>query len=234
MQHQVNEAPIDAKVEQLQGSRATEATRIKRDAAALWRALAGMAISLALACLIVMLEFTGQAAHQADRMHRHAEALLSRVLRLESQVATARARIATAHRELAAGQALRALLRAPDLKRVPLTGAGRALLAFSVTSRSAVLQVDGLAPPPTMDKAFVLWWTFAQGPPVKAAEFRTAADGSALVTAALPPGLNVTAAMVTAEQAANGGAADAAQASAPTSAQTGPAGPVQLRGTLTP
>jgi len=62
---------------------------------------------------------------------------------------------------------------------------------------------------------------------VRAAEFRTAADGSALVTAALPPGLEVTAAIVTAEHGAESGAAANAGAAA-----AAPAGRVLLRGTL--
>ncbi|MGB6565178.1 MAG: hypothetical protein WBE69_21440, partial [Candidatus Binataceae bacterium] len=114
MQQEVKEAPIDAAAAQLKRAGDAEGAPHRRDSAALWRALAGMAISLALACIIVMLELTGQVAHRADRMHRHAEALRSRVARLESEIAGERARIATAHRELAAAEELRAILRAPD------------------------------------------------------------------------------------------------------------------------
>ncbi len=249
MQQQVKEAPIDAAAAaQLQRSgAAAEAVAHRRDAAALWRALAGMAISLALGCFIVMLEFTSQAAHRADRMHRHAEALLARVARLETEIAAERARIATARRELAAAETLRALLRAPDAGMLQLSPAvsppaagarsaapaerPEATLALGLREHRAVLMVAGLKPA-TNDTLFVLWWSAARGAPERAAEFRTAADGSALVTAALPAGLNVTTAMVTAERAAKGGAANAAPASAKASTQTGPAGPVLLRGTL--
>lgn len=247
MQQQVKEAPIGAAAAQLQRSGAADAVAHRRDAVALWRALAGMAISLALACLIVMLEFTSQAAHRADRMHRRAEALLSRVSRLETEIAAARARIATAHRELAAAETLRTLLRAPDAGMLQLSlpvsppAAGghkvapaerpEATLAVGPREHRAVLMVAGLKPV-TNDTLFVLWWSASHGAPVRAAEFRTVADGSALVTVALPAGLNVTTAMVTAERAAKGGAANAAQASAKASAKTGPAGPVLLRGTL--
>ena len=81
------------------------------------------------------------------------------------------------------------------------------------------------------DTLFVLWWSAEHGAPVRAAEFRTAADGSALVAAALPDGLEVTAAMVTAEHGAEVAAAANAGAAA-TGAPAAPAGPVQLRGTL--
>ena len=89
----------------------------------------------------------------------------------------------------------------------------------------------------------MLWWSAARRAPVRAAEFRTAADGSALVAAALPDGLEVTAAMVTAEHGAEsaaaanaattgGTAAGADAAASAASAPAAPAGPVLLRGTL--
>jgi len=244
MQQQVKEAPINAEAAQVQSAQAVEPTPRTRAAAARWRAVAGMAISLTLACLIVTLEFTSQAANRASRMRRHAEALLARVSRLESEVAAERVRIAAARRELAAAQTLRVLLRAPDaglLRLVPPPAAGghkaaaahrpEAMIAVSPREHSAVVMVVGLKPL-TDDTLFVLWWSLAHGAPVRAAEFRTAADGSALVTAAMPPGLEATAAMITAERAGRDGAANAARNSASGSAQTAPSGPVQLRGTL--
>ena len=257
MEQQVKEAPIDAATGQLQRPGTGEAAPRRRDAAALWRALAGMAISLALACLIVMLEFTGQAAYRADRMHRHAEALRSRVSRLETEVASERAGIATVQRELVAAEELRAILRAPDAGMLLLapparpgataarsaavapgaadaSGAGasrrpQAMLSLAPREGRAVLIVAGLKPPAN-DTLFVLWWRASHGAPVRAAEFRTAADGSALVAAAVPAGLDVTAAIVTVEHAAQGDAAKAGAAA--TGAPAAPAGPVQLRGSL--
>jgi len=225
MQQQVKEAPIDADRAQIEHPQPTgEAAprRGRRDPAALWRALSGMAISLALACLIVMLEFTGQAAHRADRMHRHADALFSRVVRLEMEIAAERARISTAHRELAAAESLRALLRAPDAGMLLLSAPHaahavasderpEATLALAPAEHRAVLMVAGLKPAAN-ETLFVLWWNAAQGAPVKAAEFRTAADGSALLTAALPPGFEVTAAMITVERAATAGASNGSAA----------------------
>lgn len=248
MQQEDKGAPIDADATQLQHSGAAETPPRKRDAVALWRALAGMAISLALACLIVMLEFTGLAAHRADRMHRRSNAMLSRVARLENQMAAAHAQIAAAHRDLAAAESLRALLRAPDAGMLllvppaasPAARGGRtqaaaaerarpeATLALGPREHRAVLLVSGLKAPAN-DTLFVLWWSAAHRAPVRAAEFHTAPDGSALLTAALPPGLEVTAAMITAERTAKGGAAGGAAAPSEPAA---PAGPVQLRGTL--
>jgi hypothetical protein len=234
MQQEAKEAPIDAAAaaELKRPEGAAGAPPHMRDAAALWRAFAGMAISLALACFIVMLEFTGQAANRADRMHRHADALRSQVARLESEVEAERARIATAHGELAAAEELRAILRAPDaglLALAPSSGLGargapgagalrlpQAALALAPREGRAVLIVAGLKSAAN-DTLFVLWWSASHRAPVRAAEFRTAADGSALVEAALPAGLEVTAAMVTAERGGQAGAAP---------------GPVLLRGML--
>jgi hypothetical protein len=258
MQQQVKEAPIDAEAGQLKRAEAGEVVPRRRDAAALWRAMAGMAISLALAFLIVMLELTGRATYRADRAHRHADALRSRISRLESEVADERARIATAHRELAAAEELRAILRAPDADMLllappsaprataarsaagapgraaadaPGAGASRrpqATLALAPREHRAVLIVVGLKSA-AEDTLFVLWWSASHGATVRAAEFRTAADGSALVTAALPAGLDVTAAIVTAEHGAeSGAAANAGAASAPAAAM----GRILLRGTL--
>jgi hypothetical protein len=244
MQQQVKEEPIGAEAVLLPSKPDGRAT------AALWRAAAGMAIALALACVIVMLEFTGQAAHRADRLNRLAGGLLSKISRLQARVAAEHARIAAAHRELAAADMVRALLRAPDagmLRLSPPAAGGHkaapahrpeAVLALSPREHRAVLMVAGLKPPAN-DTLYVLWLSASHGAPRRAAEFRTAADGSALVTAALPPALEVTAATVTAERAASGAAASGAAASgaaasgaAEGSAQTAPAGPVQLRGSL--
>jgi hypothetical protein len=239
MPQRVEEAMIEAEATQIQPSRTAETASHKRDPAALWRAVAGMALSVALACLIVMLEFTGQAAHRAARMHRRADSLLSRVYRLDAERLAERVRIAAARHELADAEALRVLLRAPDVSMLllsPPAAAGHsaapaqrpvAMLALGLGEHRAVLMVTGLKPP-AAEATFVLWWSVSQGAPIRAAEFRTAADGSALVTAALPPVPGVAAAMVTAERAASADGTKAA--GAPT--QTRPSGPVQLRGTL--
>jgi hypothetical protein len=235
----VKEATIEAEARQIQPSQTAEGASHKRDPAALWRAVAGMALSVALACFIVMLEFTGQAAQRAARMHRRADSLLTKVSRLDAEVVAERVRITAARHELAATEALRVLLHAPDVAMLllsPPAAGGHsapprqrpvAMLALGPDEHRAVLMVTGLKPP-AADTAFVLWWSASHGAPIRAAEFRTAADGSALVTAALPPIPGVTAAMVTAERAASIDRTKAAGAPV----QTGPSGPVQLRGAL--
>ncbi len=113
--------------------------RRKRDPAALWRAVAGMAIALALACAIVMLEFATRAMRRADRMHRRAAALSERVTHLESELAAERTQVAAARRNLAAAQSLRGLLRAPDATMLPLAPVSPppSLVASSRAARGA-------------------------------------------------------------------------------------------------
>ncbi len=194
-------------------------------AAALWRALAGMALSLALACVIVAIEFSTQATYRANRIQRRLGTLSLRVRRLKAEVVAGRARLAAARREVGASEALRTVLLAPDLRTirlVPSRGAGAkqaaaalntapsrapadadgpgALLAFSPKQHRAVLQAAGIGASPH-DRVFVLWWRAAHGTVLRAGEFRTAANGSALVALPLPDGFVPAAAMVTAESA---------------------------------
>jgi hypothetical protein len=202
-----------------------------REAGALWRALAGMVLSLAVACVIVAMEFSSQAAHRVNRMRRRLAALSLKVRKLEADISAERARLAAARRELGASGTLRAVLLRSDLATIrlaPASGAGAphgpgasqwarvgnaagadslgALLMFSLKEHRAVLQVAGLRP--STDQVFVLWWSATHGAPLRAAEFRTAPNGSALVVVPLPNGFMPVAATVTAER-------DGARAAAP-------------------
>jgi len=244
--------------------------RRRRDPAALWRAIAGMAIALALASAIVMLEFASRAMRHADRMHRRAAALSERVTHLESELAAERTQVAAARRNLAAAQSLLRLLRAPDATMVALApvspppsliassrmargGAGNladggaragaprlpaAMLVLAPREGRAVLMVAGLVPPGE-DASFALWWSAARagthGAPTRAASFRTAADGSAIVTAALSAdalSAEMAAATVTLERGDAQGARPVASSATQGDAVRAAAGPVLLRGTF--
>ena len=254
----------------------------KRDPAALWRAIAGMAIALALACAIVMLEFAGRAMRHADRMHRRAAALSARVTRLEGEIAAERAQLSAAHRRVAAEQSLLQLLHAPDATVValaplsppplmPSSGASSSTASSSTPSSApsriadaarggdarfadgaprtaalrlpaatlviapregrAVLIVAGLAPPGG-EASFALWWSAARIgarglPPTLAASFRTAADGSAVVAAALSP--DAAAAIVTLERNDAHGARVGAKSGMRADGAHAPSGPILLR-----
>lgn len=215
--------PSDAAGEASAGADANAASG--RKAARRWLALAGMVFSLALACVIVEMEFSAAAIHRADRVRRRWGALSLQLRRLQAETAADRAQLAAARRELEASAALRTLLLAPDVRTIRLapprgTGAGRsaaspdttalrdpgvagspgAILVFSPHEHRAVLQVANVASA-AHDRTFMLWWRAAHGSALKAAEFRPAADGGALVALPLPDGFVPAAAMVTAESA---------------------------------
>jgi hypothetical protein len=185
------------------------------DRSAFWRAIAGMAISIAVACLIVMLEFTGASNRRAARIHRRVEALTARVSRLKEQIASERARVATANREMNISETLRAILRAPDAAILPLAQVSRpasaatssraatAALVLSAQENRAVLIASGLKQP-SGSSVFVLWYGGPRGTPMRAAEFRAEPDGSAIVPAELPASGAVISAEVTAESVAFG------------------------------
>jgi hypothetical protein len=118
----------------------------------------------------------------------------------------------------------------------------QATLALAQSERHAVLMVSRLKAP-AADATFVLWWSAKHGAPARAAEFTTAADGSAVLSAALPARFAVASAMITAEPAAKAGASGApgapgvpggggAEGAAAPTARMAPSGPVLLRGTL--
>jgi hypothetical protein len=214
------------------------------DTSARWRAIAGMAISVALACLIVMLEFTGESNRHASRIHRRVEALTARLSRLNGQIASERARVSAANREFQGEQALHAVLRAPDAAMLPLApgrirtgpaaklgtaiagvqGAPAATLVLSAQERRGVLIVTGLRSP-AADRKFAIWCARPHEVPVRAAEFQPAPDGSALVAFTLPPG-GVSSATVIAEESAVSAAADSP------AARHWPRGDVVLRSAL--
>jgi len=257
----------------------------KRDPAGLWRAIAGMAMTVALACAIVMLEFTSRAMRRADRMHRRAAALFERVTHLKSDMATQRAQAAADHQNLVAAQSLLAILHAPDATMVPLVpvlspssktssplkassipvsrvarsagtapsrtdnsadgtshgGAPRrptATLVLAAREGRAVLIVAGLAPP-RADANFALWWSAtgdnAHHAPMRAAEFRTATDGGAVVAAVLSAdalSADAMAVTVTLEQSDTHRARSLAAGAARADAARAPSGPILLRGTF--
>jgi hypothetical protein len=228
MQEQLKHSPQSA---ESQFANQAESGPRRRETVRLWRAVAGMALSIALACAIVVLESSGQAAHHVGRLQARIRVLLSRLYKTQAEVASERQRLAALQQELASSETLRTVLLAPDLavmRLAALTAAARrsagtvkgpgALLAFSPKQHRAMLRVTGLPAPPK-DKTFVLWWSAIHGEPAKAVEFvTTPPDGRALLLVALPPAFNPAAAMVTIE---NAGAAG-----------TAPSNSVQLRGSL--
>lgn len=186
---------------------------------ALWRALAGMAIAVALACAMVALETSSELFHRNAYYHRRLLRLIGHIHEMRGQIDSADRELAGMRDEDAAHSRLPLILAASDVRLFRLSPPrnvdGKGFVAISRKVASAVIEVSDL-PPPAAGQNYTLWWTFDRHAPVKAVQFRTAADGRAAILAKLPPiDSERTAALVTVEQG------DAA---------TVPAGEVKLRG----
>lgn len=183
-----------------------------------WRALAGMALALALACAMVALETSSELTYRSASYHRRLVQLVARIKQMRGQMATADRRIAGMRNEAAVRDRLGHILAAPDTRLIRLGAPGGAgpsgLVAISRTLASAVCEVSNL-PPAAAGQSYMLWWTVERRGPIKAAQFQTAADGQATVVAQLPGRDNPSAAIVTVQ---------------PDNGPDKPAGAVKLKG----
>jgi len=185
----------------------------------LWRALAGMAIALALACSVVALETSSELFERKVYYHHRMLGLLGRIHEMRGQIASADRELAGMRGENAAHNDLPIILAAPDVRlfrlNPPRGGSGKGFVAMSRKVGSAVIEVSDLPPPPA-GANYTLWWTYERHPPIVAARFRTAPDDILTSYTKLPsPGTEASAALVTLEANDQGAA---------------PAGPMKLRG----
>lgn len=204
MEHLEEENPIAPAL-----SSAGGATTPRMSRAGLWRAVAGMAVALALACGIVAFEISHELIYRTSTYRTRITSLNRRVKHLKQEAATSKERLATARREIAARDRLNVILSAPDLKAIKLAPANSADIAAGIVKMSrkaggAVLTASGL-PAPIGSQVYDAWWMFKQAPPAKAAEFRSAIDGTAMVYLDLPPqGSNANQFAVTLEPSEGG------------------------------
>jgi hypothetical protein len=181
----------------------------------LWRAVAGMAVALAVACAIVAFEISHELIHRTTTYRSRISTLNRRMKHLKEEAATSKERLATARKEIAARDRLNAILSAPDVKAIKLAPPNSAdvaagIVKISVKASGAVLTASGL-PAPIGSQVYDAWWMFKSAPPAKAAEFRSAIDGTAMVYLDLPPqGSNASDFAVTLEPSGGGIAPTAA------------------------
>jgi Anti-sigma-K factor rskA len=164
-----------------------------------WRAVAGMAVAMALGCAAVALETALDLSSRSASSRRRLELLGARISRLRSQAADAERQLAAMDAERTTRAGINHVLSATDVLVVRLTpGAGshaRGLLAISRQAGGAVLEIAGLPAGETC----VMWWTLTQGPPAKAAEFSPDAEGRLSLAVQLPRGMRIAGAIVTLE-----------------------------------
>lgn len=147
---------------------------------ALWRAIAGMAVALAAACVIVAVEISSHIADRAAEYRTRISHLNHTVEKLKQEASADRKKLVDARDQLRQRDLMKKILLAHDLKIIhlaPLSQAENAYanIAMSESVHAAVLRVSGLAPL-SSGAIYSFWWILKGAPPSKAAEF--ASDGS--------------------------------------------------------
>ena len=185
-----------------------------------WRAIAGMAFALAIACAIVAIESSFELFRRSDHYNHRLTYLASRVRQMRGEVASADRELASMRVEVAARDDLARVLAAPDAQLIKLAPPNQAssangLVAISKKLNHAVLQVSSLPQPPR-GSGYHLWLLVEKGEPFDAAQFQIDPQGEAIVATQLPPReASVAASEVTFE---------------PTTGSSKPTGAIQLLG----
>ena len=185
-----------------------------------------MAVALAIAVGIVAVDLSHELVSRVSTYRSKIDTLNKRVDRLKRQAVTEEKRLADAHAEIKARKLMqskdrmKAILIAPDRKMIKLVTPNRgevaaATVTISMKMGGAALSAQGLPAPPE-GQVYDAWWMLKDAPPAKAAEFRSAVDGSVTEYLDPPPqGASPVALSITLEPSEGGMV---------------PSGPVKLRG----
>jgi hypothetical protein len=168
-----------------------------------WRAVAGMAVAIALGCAVVAIETASELSSSSSNYHRRLSLLGSRVSRMRTQIANAERQLSAMRADRTARANMNRILSAPDAMLLRLTphpgpATPRGLVAISKKAGRAMLEVAGLLA--AADRRYVMWWLAMQGEPAKAAQFEPGADERVSVMAEMPPpGTRIVGVMITLE-----------------------------------
>ena len=198
---------------------------------ALWQAIAGMSIAVAIAGAMVSIEFARALARRTNVMNRRLSALNSTVRRLEHQTSTAKEKLGSARERASAGEIFEKILFASDLRLLRLAppteksksphnapAAATGTLAMSESVGAAMLGASNLKVLNPF-QVYRVWWIPKRGEAQWAADFFVNDEGRATAQVDLPAGrLNSQTLTVTIE--------DQTYSEIPT-------GPVVLRGRAT-
>ncbi len=192
----------------------------------LWRAIAGMAIALAIATTIVAVELSHDLVNRVTSYRSKIAVLNKKVDRLKQKAVADEKRLADARAEIKerklmhSRDRIKAILIAPDRKMFKLTTpqpgeSAAATVTISAKMGGAMLSAHGLTAPPE-GQVYDAWWMLKNAPPAKAAEFRSGLDSSVIEYLDPPPqGSTPTLLAITLEPSQGGIA---------------PTGPVKLQG----
>ncbi len=192
----------------------------------LWRAVAGMAVALAIAAGIVAVDLSHEMVHRVSNYRSKIASLNKRVDRLKQKAVEDEKRLADARAEIKerklmeSRDRMKAILLAPDRKLMKLLPPSRgentaAMVTISAKMGGGVLTAH-LLPAPPEGQVYDAWWMLKDAPPSKAAEFRSGADGSASEYLDPPPQGSVPLELTVTLEPSEGGIA--------------PSGPVKLQG----
>lgn len=169
----------------------------------LWQAIAGMAVAISVASLIVIGDLARSLAYRTYYVNRRVAALNAVVRDLRRQSAATQRKLGTEREHASVGEVFEKILFAPDLRTIKLVppyekdkdkseglsdgvhgASGR--LAMSESAGGAMLEASGLKPSENF-KVYRIWWIPKRGAPVWAADFLVGDDGLATVAVDLPP-----------------------------------------------
>jgi hypothetical protein len=157
-----------------------------------WRAAAGMALALVLACAAVVFEFASEMSHRSSHYRLHIAQLYDRIDRMRGKIVTADRRLAGMRSEVAAREDLNRILASPDTQLMRLASSDNhsagtsGLIAVSKSLRSAVVEVAGLPPLPR-GQTYAVSWMLKHGGTARAAQFQTDVEGRGSAIVKLPP-----------------------------------------------
>ena len=169
---------------------------------AFWRAVAGMAFALAIACAVVAAEFSSalieRTHHYRNRLHQ----LSSNLIAMRGEIASADREIAGMRSAVEVDDAWKRIIAEPDARLIRLTAPRRVtaaggVIAFSPGLRRAAIEISGVPVLPR-GRAYVLWWLCGKRGPVRAARLSLgAADKAALMIALPGSGESIEGAIIT-------------------------------------
>jgi Anti-sigma-K factor rskA len=169
----------------------------------LWQAIAGMAVTLSIALLIVTGDLARSLAYRTYYVNRRVAALNAIVRQLRRQSAATQRKLGTEREHASVGEVFEKILFAPDLRTIKLVPpyekdkdkvegqsdgvhAASGRIAMSESAGGAMLEASGLKSSENF-KVYRIWWIPKRGVPVWAADFLVGDDGLATVPVDLPP-----------------------------------------------
>ena len=116
---------------------------------AFWRAVAGMAFAIAIACAVVAAEFSSALIARTRHFHNRLRQLSSNITAMRGKIASADREIAGMRTAVEVDDGLRRIIAEPDSRLIRLEAPGRAtgpngVIAFSPGLRRAAIEIGGL------------------------------------------------------------------------------------------